>query len=196
MNNHLLSTDVFGIANINHHSNVYSFTNANAFLLLDKLDNHIQRLTVIRENIQQRQQNMIAINTQRGLNQDRRFLNQLRSFIEDNIGNSDLNVTFITDGMHLSRTQLHRKLKTLTGLSTTTFINTIRLKKAAQLLMRNEDTVTQIGYSVGFSDHSYFAKCFKKYYDVTPSEYANFENHSTKQLCLNENTDQNFGFSL
>jgi len=75
--------------------------------------------------------------------------------------------------MHMSRTQLHRKIKEITGLSTTEFIRSIRLREAAKLLKLNSDYVTQVGYQIGFSDHSYFSKCFKKQFGVSPSVYAN-----------------------
>jgi len=68
----------------------------------------------------------------------------------------------MADGMHLSRTQLLRKLKALTGLSPNDFIKNIRLARAAEMIRNRMDTITQIGYSVGFNDQSYFTKCFKK----------------------------------
>jgi AraC-like DNA-binding protein len=78
----------------------------------------------------------------------------------------------MAEEMNLSRTQLLRKVKALTGLSPNDFIKDLRLKHAAEMITRKSDTITQIGYAVGFNDQSYFTKCFKKQYGLTPSEYA------------------------
>ena len=66
--------------------------------------------------------------------------------------------------------QLHRKLKALTGQSTTAFVRQQRLNRASQLLGRGEP-VSQVAYAVGFSSLSYFTKNFKQEFGVAPSEY-------------------------
>ncbi len=140
---------------------------------IEELNVRIENLISIREKLKQQYQKNIVVNPSeiKIENQDEKFLIKLSSFIEEHISDSELSVESIVDEIHMSRTQLHRKLKALTGLSTTEFIRSIRLKRAAQLMQKKADTVTQIGYNVGFSDHSYFAKCFKKQYGVSPSEY-------------------------
>ena len=71
----------------------------------------------------------------------------------------------------MSRMQLYRKLKALTGQSANEFIRTIRLKRAAQMLEQNQLTIAEITYEVGFNDLQYFRECFKKQFGATPSEY-------------------------
>ncbi|MBE9492594.1 MAG: response regulator, partial [Bacteroidetes bacterium] len=102
---------------------------------------------------------------------DEKFLNKLISFIEKNIADPDLNVDSLTEEIHLSRSQLHRKLKALTDLSSTEFIRTIRLKRAAQLLEQHHGTIAETVYAVGFNSLSYFSKCFQKQFNITPKEY-------------------------
>lgn len=75
--------------------------------------------------------------------------------------------------MAMSRANMHRKIKGLTSMSTTEFIKTIRLKKAAQLIENNAGSISEIAYMVGFDNLSYFTRCFKQYYKVSPSEYKN-----------------------
>jgi len=72
----------------------------------------------------------------------------------------------------MSRMQLHRKLKALTGLSASEFIRSQRLKLAAQILKSSDINISEVGYSVGFNDHAYFSKCFKEAYNCTPSEFS------------------------
>jgi len=102
---------------------------------------------------------------------DEKFLNKLISYIENNLANPDMNVDSLIEEINLSRSQLHRKLKALTGLSATEFIRTIRLKRAAQLLEQHHGTIAETVYAVGFNSLSYFSKCFQKQFNMTPKEY-------------------------
>jgi signal transduction histidine kinase/DNA-binding response OmpR family regulator len=103
---------------------------------------------------------------------DEKFLKKVKSIVEKNIGNPSFGVEKMADEIHLSRAQLFRKLKAITGLSPNEFINNIRLDKAASLILAKADIVTQISYSVGYNDQSYFAKRFRKKFGVSPKEYA------------------------
>ena len=76
-------------------------------------------------------------------------------------------------GVGLSRMQLYRKLKSIRGLSANEFIREYRIKKAAQLLQTTELNITEILYEVGFTNRSYFAKCFKELFGLTPREFKN-----------------------
>jgi transcriptional regulator GlxA family with amidase domain len=78
----------------------------------------------------------------------------------------------MTGEIGMSRMQLFRKLKALTNQTPSEFIRTIRLKRAAQLLQQKFGNVAEITYEVGFNNLSYFAKCFRELYGVSPSEYA------------------------
>jgi signal transduction histidine kinase/DNA-binding response OmpR family regulator len=102
---------------------------------------------------------------------DEKFLQRARVVVERNIGDFTFGVESMASEMNLSRTQLLRKIKALTGLSTNEFIKDLRLKRAAELILAKANTITQVGYTVGFNDQSYFTKCFKKQFGVAPSEY-------------------------
>lgn len=103
---------------------------------------------------------------------DEKFLQKVKAVVEMNMDNFSFDVENLAEEVNLSRAPLSRKLKALTGLSPNEFIKDLRLKKAADLIKNNSDSITQISYQVGFKDQSYFTKCFKKQFGVSPSEYA------------------------
>jgi AraC-like DNA-binding protein len=107
-----------------------------------------------------------------GASADERFLQKLMEFVEEKISEPDFSVEDMQQEMGISRMQLHRKLKALTDQSATEFIRTIRLKRAAEMLQKDFDNVSQVAYQVGFSSLSYFTKCFKEQYGALPSEFS------------------------
>lgn len=104
---------------------------------------------------------------------DQKFLEQILHLLEDKFSEAGFGVLEIQETLAMSKTQLHRKLKALTGEAPGELLRNFRLKRAAQLLLQKADTVTQIAYKVGFNNLSYFAKCFKELYGITPSSYSN-----------------------
>ncbi|MBO9151753.1 two-component regulator propeller domain-containing protein [Chitinophaga sp. GCM10012297] len=103
---------------------------------------------------------------------DETFLNKVMQFIDANILEPTLNVEQLARELNMSPITLYRKIKALTNQSTIEFIRVYRLKRGAQYLERNEFTVTEVAYMVGFSDVDYFRKCFKAEFGCTPKEYA------------------------
>jgi len=102
---------------------------------------------------------------------DAEFLNRAMDIIEKYSDNSEFNVKLFCREIGLSRVQLHRKLKALTDNSTTEFIRRYRVRKAAKLLALDEDNVFEVSYRVGFNNLSYFAKCFREEFGMSPSAY-------------------------
>jgi len=139
----------------------------------DELVTRINNLTEQRRKLRERFSKEIKIQPKdiTVSSADEQFLDKLISFIETNIADPDLNVDSLTGQVHLSRSQLHRKLKALTNLSATEFIRNIRLKRAAQLLEQHHGTIAETVYAVGFNSLSYFSKCFQKQFNKTPKEY-------------------------
>ena len=103
---------------------------------------------------------------------DEEFVQKALRSIEKNMSNAEYSVEGLGLDVGMSRMQLYRKLKALTGQSANEFIRTIRLKRAAQMLEQNQLTIAEITYEVGFNDLQYFRECFKKLFGVTPSEYT------------------------
>ena len=102
--------------------------------------------------------------------QDTLFLEVLRKRVQEHMTNSDFGVETLANEMGLSRVQLYRKVKMLTGHSPVDIIRLSRLNKAKALLATSGKTVSEIAYEVGFSAPSYFTKCFKDEFGISPSD--------------------------
>ena len=112
---------------------------------------------------------------------DNDFLIRMNKIIEENFSNSDLNVDFLADRLNISRSGLFAKIKTLADVTPNEMIQIVRLKRAAQLLHDGGYLVSEVGYMVGFSNPSYFSKCFQKQFGIRPADYMK----SSNRLCHN-----------
>ena len=105
------------------------------------------------------------------LTADERFLVDITRIIEENMDDSELSVNTLSQKSGISTKQLYRRIKALTGMPVVAYIRDQRLKKAASLLATGNFTVSEVMYMVGFSSASYFTRCFREEYGVTPSAY-------------------------
>jgi AraC-like DNA-binding protein len=104
--------------------------------------------------------------------QDQKLLKRAIAVVDTFLTDPLFGVEKMAAELNMSRTNLHRKLKAITGFPPSELIRSIRLKKAARMILNQADTVTQISLLVGFDDYSHFSKSFKKYYGVAPTLYA------------------------
>ncbi len=102
--------------------------------------------------------------------QDTLFLEKLRKRVQESMGSSDFGVETLANDMGMSRVQMYRKVKMLTGHTPVDIIRLSRLNKAKLLLASSGKTVSEIAYEVGFSSPSYFTKCFKDEFGVSPTD--------------------------
>jgi len=107
-----------------------------------------------------------------GGNRDKKFLEKITQIIEARIADSQLSVEDLSREIGMSRSSLYKKIKAKTGHVPNEFIRLIRLKIAAKLLLEQEYNISEVGYMVGFSSHSYFSKCFVTQFNMTPTEFA------------------------
>jgi AraC-like DNA-binding protein/Tfp pilus assembly protein PilF len=103
---------------------------------------------------------------------DQRLLKKAIELVDNKMSDPLFSVEKMCEELGMSRTNLHRKIKAITGFPPSELIRTIRLKKAAILLRNQTDSVSQVGFAVGFDNHSYFSKAFKKHFGMSPSEYS------------------------
>lgn len=101
---------------------------------------------------------------------DTLFINEFRKQVQAQMSDAELNVETLSADMGLSRVQLYRKVKALTGSSPVELIRITRLKQAEHLLKSKGKTIAEISYEVGFSSPSYFSKCYKEYFGILPGE--------------------------
>lgn len=110
---------------------------------------------------------------------DEEFIKKAIKFVEENMSNEDLTFDMLVSEMNVSKSTLYRKIKSLTGMTTSDFIKDIRLKAACKIMKEKPVNITEVAYLVGFGQPKYFTYCFKKKFGILPSEYiAKFSNNA------------------
>lgn len=132
-------------------------------LLLTRINNILENRKRMREAVIDGE-----YETSKSNDADTKFINEFKRVVREQMSNSDLNVETVSEMLGLSRVQLYRKVKAMTGSTPVEVIRISRLRKARQLLSSSHKTVSEISYEVGFSSPSYFTKCFKDYYGKIP----------------------------
>lgn len=135
---------------------------------------------VIKNLLESRERLRLKFSEQPGMNadvlttnsRDKEFIEKIMAIIEQRITDSQLSVEELSKELAMSRSNLHKKLKSLSGMGPNELIRLIRLKHAAKLLTAKQHTVAEVAYLSGFSSPSYFTKCFQQQFNVGPKEYA------------------------
>lgn len=138
-------------------------------ILLSRMEQLLKR----REDMEQqlRISTLIDPKGEKTLSRDEQFLSDITQIIEEKMDDPQFNVQVLSDLSFMNSKQLYRKIKQLTSLTPVEYIRSIRMKKAAVLLQQNKFTVAEVMYMVGFSEASYFSKCFQSEFGLTPSQY-------------------------
>jgi signal transduction histidine kinase/ligand-binding sensor domain-containing protein/AraC-like DNA-binding protein len=141
---------------------------------IDHLKTQILRLIHFRETVFKRylKENTLIPKDALSGKLDEEFMQRIIAFIESNLTDVDLNVEQLANCVSLSTVQTYRKVKAITGRSVVEFIRTVRLKKAAELVIEQRLNFSEIAYETGFSTPSYFSKCFHDHFGKSPSEYV------------------------
>jgi AraC-like DNA-binding protein len=104
---------------------------------------------------------------------DEEFLKRAMDCVREHIDDTDFNQQQFADLLLVSKSALYKKLKSLTGLNTSSFIRNIRLKTACKIIEEKKSIrISELAYAVGFNDPKYFSSCFKKEFGMIPSEYS------------------------
>ena len=144
---------------------------------MEELSIRVQNLIAQRKLLRERYSRMIVLKPQDIdiTSKDEVFLTKAMGIVEQQMEDPEFSVEKFQSAIGMSRMQLHRKLKALTGHSTMEFIKVQRLTQAVSLLRKDWGSVSEVCYAVGFANLSHFTTSFKKQYGVPPSEYAKIE---------------------
>lgn len=140
----------------------------------EELEIRLEKLIELRAQLQKHYKKTLSL-PDKTVEVENPFIQKLRTVIEERIEDESFGIRELCQIVNLSRMQVHRKLKALTDMPTTTFINTIRLQRAYRLLEETKLNVSEVAYKVGFSDHAYFTRLFVKKFGITPSEVSKKE---------------------
>src|SRR5690606_34651276 len=141
--------------------------------LLAMADNLIKNRMTVKGKYSGAQQQEGKVKTITFKSSDEILMERIVNVVNKYLENPSLNVQLLADEVGLSRVQLHRKVKALTGVSTSEFIRNIRLKQAEKLLLDKQTNISQVAYALGFTNQTHFSTLFKKMYGLSPSEYIN-----------------------
>ena len=139
-------------------------------VLLARIENLLKQRKLLKRLFQDSKEAEQEIAESHLEDRDKQFLKQLHSIIQKNLSDSEFGVENIGKQIGLSRVQLYRKVKAMTGSSVVDLLRKARLAKAKRLLESRSMSVSEVAYDVGFSAPSYFTKCFKEEYGMLPGE--------------------------
>ena len=108
------------------------------------------------------------------------LMEKIMEVVNARLTEENFNVEALADAVGLSRVQLHRRVKELTGITVGEFIRNLRMQQAAKLLEKGDVTIAQVTYAIGMANPTHFTAAFKKYFGITPTEYMNKHTHDTK----------------
>ncbi len=138
-------------------------------ILIDNLIDNVRRLKGKFSGAQEQKDKIVEVKV---VGNDDALMDRIMKSINENLADPDYNIERLTEDVGISRAQLHRKMKEITGISTGEFIRNLRLEQAARLIREGKINVTQVAYTVGFNNQSHFSTLFKKHFGSTPTEYS------------------------
>ncbi len=122
-----------------------------------------------------KKQDILAIKELNYTSLDEKFMEKAIQIVEEHIDNPDFDFDLFVEEIGVTKSTLYRKIKSMTGLTTSDFVKNIRLKKAIGLLKKKQTNIAEVAYAVGFNDPKYFSKCFKKEFGILPGDYLKSE---------------------
>lgn len=143
----------------------------NSNVLLSRVENLMERSLATRRELKKK--GLVEMTDIDVTSADEEFLRRCIACVQKNIGNFDFDQQQFAEQVGTSKSTLYKKLKSITGMNTSAFIRSIRMKTACEVLEINPTIrISELAYSVGYNDPKYFSSCFKKDYGVLPTEYV------------------------
>lgn len=164
------STETQQVEGLGCGADAYMTKPFSANLLVARIDNLLKSRAQLRHlfdgKAAEEKQEELSLSTP-----DRKFVDRLREVIMKHLSESELKMDDLGAEIGLSRVQLYRKVKALSGLSPAEMLRQIRLSQAYAMILHTDKTIAEIAYETGFGSPSYFSKCFREKYDITPSDF-------------------------
>ncbi|MBK6284035.1 MAG: response regulator [Draconibacterium sp.] len=134
----------------------------------------VKKLLELRRKLQETYRGKLVIDEEENpiSRMDKKFLGKISKIVEEQLDKEELSVEELSEMIGLSRVHLYRKVKKLTGLSVSEFVRSIKLRLSLDLIKNSGKSISEIAYEVGFSSPSYFTKCFKEQFGISPTEFA------------------------
>lgn len=147
-------------------------------LLLAQVKNVLQNRTYIRSHYSSKK--FVEPTNIHVLAPEKRFLNQVKTIVEAEMGDAGFNLSAFAEKMHRCERQLQRKFKAFLGMTPMEYVRVMRLKRAVQLIEQGAGTIAEVAFQVGFKNPRHFTSSFRKFFDVTPTQYMEATESSQK----------------
>ena len=136
---------------------------------VDNLIDNVRRLRGKFSGVQAQEENVESVKVE---GNDDLLMKRVMKVVNENYTDPDFNVEALSKMVGVSRAQLHRRMKEITGITTSEFLRNIRMEQAARLLKEGKINVTQVAYSVGYNNQTHFSTVFKAHFGMSPTEYG------------------------
>ena len=136
---------------------------------VDNLIDNVRRLRGKFSGAQRQEKNVQSVKVE---GNDDLLMKRVMKVVNENYTDPDFNVEAMSNMVGVSRAQLHRRIKEITGITTSEFLRNIRMEQAARLLKEGKINVTQVAYSVGYNNQTHFSTVFKAHFGMSPTEYG------------------------
>lgn len=137
-----------------------------------QIDNLVDNIRRVRGKYSGKQEQADKVETLKVEGNDEVLMRRIMKSVNEHLSEPDFNVERLSEDIGLSRAQLHRKMKEITGISSSEFVRNIRLEQAAKLICEGKINITQVAYAVGYNNQTHFSTVFKKHFGMSPTDYA------------------------
>ena len=149
----------------------------NKSLLLSRIHNLLEKQARLKQQVSESGAAVVSSNDLSPV--DSEFLVRYNRFVEEHLGDEKIDIASLASEFAMSQSTLYRKVKAVSGLSPNELIRNIRLGKAAEMLLRTDQNISEISWATGFGSPVYFRNCFKERYGQTPTEYRETQKKAT-----------------
>jgi len=133
----------------------------------------VKKLLELRKKLQETYRGKLVIDEDENQisRMDKKFLNKITKIVEEHLDKEEISVEELSGMIGLSRVHLYRKVKKLTAMSVSEFVRSVKLRLSLELIKNSGKSISEIAYEVGFSSPSYYTRCFRDHFKMSPTDY-------------------------